>query len=91
MPTTTFGVFTRLKHDRPMEPADAAHVLAVLGEQGGYMPGAFTERLIQAAAVADLLNAELIRKLWPGIANAVWVYKFEEEGVTFLKEVAAGN
>lgn len=70
---------------------DAAHVLFVMGIDGGIQPGNFTEKLIEAMIVADNGNAHRLRAAFTGIMSAVDVYKRMDGGVHVLKEIAAGR
>jgi len=70
---------------------DAAHVLWVMGMEGGVQPGGFTEKLIEAMIVADDGNAHRLRAAFTGIMSAVDVYKRMEGGVKILQQIAAGH
>jgi hypothetical protein len=69
---------------------DAAHVLFVMGMEGGMQPGGFTEKLIEAMVLADNGNAHRLRAAFTGIMSAVDVYKRMEGGVEVLQQIAAG-
>lgn len=70
---------------------DAAHVLYVMGMEGGVQPGSFIEKLIEAMIVADEGNAHRLRAAFTGIMSAVDVYKRMDGGVHILQEIAAGH
>jgi len=68
---------------------NAAHVLHVVGYEGGMEPGGFTTKLIEAALVADLGNLERLSRGFEGLIAAVQVYKTLPNGVDVLREIAA--
>jgi len=70
---------------------NAAHVLFVMGMEGGVTPGGFTEKLIEAMIVADTGNAHILRAGFTGLMSAVDVYKRMEGGVKILQGIAAGH
>lgn len=70
---------------------DAAHVLGVAGFEGGRMPGGFTEKLIEAAFLADLDNLDRLSQGFEGITAAIACYKRLDGGVQILQEIAAGR
>jgi hypothetical protein len=70
---------------------DAAHVLYVMGAEGGMQPGGFVEKLVEAMIVADEGNAHRLRAAFTGIMSAVDVYQRMEGGVKILQQIAAGH
>lgn len=70
---------------------DAAHVLYVMGGEGGIQPGGFTEKLIEAMVLADESNGHRLRAAFTGIMSAVDVYKRMDRGIHILQEIAAGR
>jgi hypothetical protein len=70
---------------------DAAHVLFVMGIEGGVTPGGFTEKLIETMLLADTQNAHRLRAAFTGLMSAVDVYKRMNGGVKILQEIAAGR
>lgn len=69
---------------------DAAHVLFVMGGEGGVQPGGFTEKLIEAMIVADVGNQHRLRAAFTGLMSAVDAYKRLDGGVKVLQQIAAG-
>jgi hypothetical protein len=69
---------------------DAAHVLFVMGMEGGVQPGGFTEKLIEAMILADTSNAHRLRAAFTGLMSAVDVYRRMDGGVHVLKDIASG-
>ena len=69
---------------------DAAHVLFVMGMEGGVQPGGFTEKLIEAMIVADTGNLERLSRGFEGLTSAIHVYKRIDGGVHVLKDIASG-
>lgn len=70
---------------------DAAHILFVMGMEGGVQPGGFTEKLIEAMILADIQNAHRLRAAFTGLMSAVDVYKRMDGGVKILQDIAAGR
>lgn len=69
---------------------DAAHVLTVVGDEGGGLrPGSFTEKLIEAALLADDSNRERLERGFEGLISAVRAYKELPTGLKILRELAA--
>lgn len=69
---------------------DAAHVLYVMGMDGGVQPGGFTEKLVEAMIVADQGNQHRLRAAFTGLMSAVDVFKRMDGGVQILQQIAAG-
>lgn len=59
----------------PAEAEAARHVLWSQGEEGGYRPGSFTEKLIELWGRADLLNQFRLSTAFPEIGMALTVYQ----------------
>lgn len=70
---------------------DAAHVLGVMGLEGGTQPGTFTEKLIEAMLVADIGNQERLARGFEGLMSAVQAYKYVKGGVKMLQDIEAGR
>jgi hypothetical protein len=70
---------------------DAAHVLYVMGMDGGVQPGGFTEKLIEAMIVADQGNQHRLRAAFTGLMSAVDVFKRMDGGVPILQQIASGH
>ena len=70
---------------------DAAHVLYVMGMEGGVQPGNFTTKLIEAMIAADNGNAHRLRAAFTGTMSAVDVYRRMDGGVQILQQIAAGH
>lgn len=68
---------------------DAAHVLGALRMEGGLAPGGFTEKLIEAALLADEYNLERLERGFEGLISAVRAYKELPTGTKTLRELAA--
>jgi hypothetical protein len=75
-----------------MSPDDAAHVLWMLnaGMSPGKEPGGFTAALILAITRADPNNRVLLALVYPGLVEAVTLYKEHPEGIEMLEEAAKG-
>lgn len=80
----------RQKLDRAgsISAEDARHVLWHFGHPDGWRPGTFTERLITAAACADLYNLGRLATGFPGIAAAVNIMQTRRGGVDELRRIA---
>jgi hypothetical protein len=76
-----------------MSPDDAAHVLWMLnaGMAPGKEPGGFTAALILAITRADPNNRALLALVYPGLVEAVGVYKEHPEGIEVLEAAAKGG
>jgi hypothetical protein len=71
--------------------SNAAHVLWVMGMEGGVQPGSFVEKLIEAMVVADTGNLDRLSHEFEGLTSALSIYKRMEGGVKILQEIAAGR
>jgi hypothetical protein len=71
--------------------SNAAHVLWVMGMEGGVQPGSFVEKLIEAMVVADTENLARLSQGFEGLTAALSVYKKLEGGVAILQGIAAGR
>lgn len=69
-------------------PAEANHVLYVSGN-GGYPPGGFVTKLLEAALYADQGNLTRLGLGFPGLIRAVQMYKFEIGGLQKLRRIAS--
>lgn len=80
---------TTIRIDRVTQ-RDAAHVLFVMGMEGGVQPGGFTEKLIEAMVVADEGNLDRLSLGFEGLTAAISIYKRMNGGVAVLQQIAAG-
>jgi hypothetical protein len=71
-------------------PKDARDLLGVLGEDGGWATGGFTEALIAATMRADTGNRQKLWREYPGMVEAIVLYKDVPGGVETLQKIAAG-
>lgn len=72
-------------------PQTAQHVLHHFGRAGGTEPGTFTQHLIAAIASADIAHFDRLSAIYPDIASAVQVAKYDQDGITKLQMIAVGR
>ncbi|MEU6552048.1 hypothetical protein ABZ915_17455 [Streptomyces sp. NPDC046915] len=66
----------------------ARHVLWHYGAEGGYQPGSFTQRLMEAVAAADVVHTARLRVVYPELVDAMVLACTYRDGITRLKEAA---
>ena len=66
----------------------ARDFLGAMGEPGGWEPGSFTKKLIEAAMLADTVNRALLGTVYPELVFVVTMYKDVEGGRDFLIKLA---
>lgn len=71
-------------------PTQAAHVLWLIGEDGGYQPGNFVEKLLDAFHAADPTNHALLALGFPGEAEAMRIAGYRT-GAEMLRHIFAGR
>ena len=78
-----------LTEAQAIETREAAqHVLGHYGIEGGFMAGSFTNLLIETIARADGANFALLRSVYTELADAVRLYKNDENGIEKLQAQA---
>ena len=76
----------------PAIPADvAAHVLWHYGHEGGLKPGDFTRQLLTTIGMADPTNRDRLAVGFPAYIAAVTAIEYDPDGVTHLRDLAAGR
>lgn len=63
----------------------ARDVLGHFGEEGGWMPGGFTNALLVAIGKADTMNRGLLAQGFPGYVAAMNLAQHSYEGIDELK------
>lgn len=66
----------------------ARHVLWHYGIEGGYQPGSFTQRLMQAIDAADVVNTARLRAAFPELVDAMTLAGRSRNGIALLEEAA---
>lgn len=75
----------------PTIPAETAcHVLWHYGVEGGYQPGSFTQRLMQAVDAADVVNTARLRAAYPELVDAMSLAGSSVDGIAKLQRIATG-
>lgn len=67
------------------------HVLWHFGQPGGWRPTSFTQHLMAAIETADARNQAILRAVYPALSEAVHLARYDEEGLTKLQRIAAGE
>ncbi|MFJ8929309.1 hypothetical protein ACIRLA_22290 [Streptomyces sp. NPDC102364] len=76
----------------PTIPAETArHVLWMFGNEGGYRPGSFTQRLLELLAHADRVNLAKLAQAYPAEAAAVDLAQNDENGIAKLTRISVGQ
>lgn len=73
-----------------IDPDTARHALWHYGATGGYQPGSFTQRLMEAMDAADIDNFHILATAYPVLGAAVAAAKNDPNGITELQRIAAG-
>ncbi|SFT31865.1 hypothetical protein [Streptomyces sp. ok210] len=68
----------------------ARHVLWHYGREGGFQPGSFTRRLMEAMDAADIVNLAILGSVYPELAAALYTAKNEPNGIAELQRIAGG-
>ena len=66
----------------------ARHVLWHYGANGGYQPGSFTQRLMEAIAAADVVHTARLRVMYPELVDAMVLAGTSRDGIARLQEAA---
>lgn len=66
----------------------ARHVLWLFGRKGGVQPGSFTQRLMAAIDVADVLNQQKIANEYPDLVAAIRMAGNDDTGIATLQQIA---
>lgn len=69
-------------------PETARHVLWHYGAAGGYQPGSFTQRLMEAIDAADMDNVEILRTAYPVLVTAMDMAGNDLDGLSRLLVIA---
>lgn len=69
-------------------PESARHVLWHFGQDGGWQPGSFTQRLMDAFAAADMTHTARLAKVYPDYAAAFLAAQYDPDGMQLLKDIA---
>lgn len=67
----------------------AAVVLHWAGQPGGYPPGSFVGKLLDAFGAADPENFALLTSAYPNLGGAMGIYKQMTDGIAVLQRMAA--
>lgn len=68
--------------------ANAAHVLYVMGLEGGRKPGELPRKLIEAALSCDDYNMERLERGFEGLVSAVRMFHELPDGLEQLRRIA---
>lgn len=66
-------------------PETARHVLWHYGADGGYQPGSFTQKLMQAIDAADVIHKARLRAAYPELVDAMNQAANREDGIRHLQ------
>jgi hypothetical protein len=66
-------------------------VLWTFGHNGGYQPGTYHQKLLDLLAYAPPVELAKIAQIFPAEAEAVRMAKYDEDGISKLKGIAAGE
>lgn len=72
-------------------PETARHVLWMFDRDGGYQPGTFTQRLLEAFAAADMVNTAKLADAYPDYAAAFMAASLDPDGIANLQRIATGG
>jgi hypothetical protein len=76
----------------PTIPAETArHVLWHFGADGGWQPGSFTQRLLDAFAAADMENTAKLAGAYPDYAAAFMAAQLDPDGIANLQRIAGAE
>ncbi|WP_405558893.1 hypothetical protein OHV08_33785 [Streptomyces canus] len=64
----------------------ARHVLWHYGADGGYQPGSFTQKLMQAIDAADVVHKARLRGAYPELVDAMNLAANREDGIRQLQQ-----
>ena len=74
--------------ETPAIPVETArHVLWHYGQDGGWQPGSFTQKLMQAIDSADHVNTEILRTAYPALVAAMFMAGNDRNGIEQLKKI----
>lgn len=71
-------------------PETARHVLWHFGADGGWQPGSFTQRLMEAFAAADVTHTARLAIAYPDYAAAFTAAQYDPDGIANLQRIAGG-
>ncbi|WP_406325235.1 hypothetical protein [Streptomyces niveus] len=71
-----------------IDPETARHALWHYGANGGYQPGSFTQRLMEAMDAADIDNFHILAGVYPALGAAVAAAKHDPNGIAELQRIA---
>jgi len=66
----------------------ARHVLWQFDANGGWQPGSFTQHLMRAFAVADLVNFHRLQAAYPEYGAAIALAQNDPQGLARLQHIA---
>ncbi|MFE2485975.1 hypothetical protein ACFXGR_22295 [Streptomyces mirabilis] len=73
----------------PTIPAETArHVLWHFGADGGWQPGSYTQRLMDAFAAADMTHTAKLANEYPDYAAAFMAAQYDPDGIANLQRIA---
>ena len=61
------------------------HVLWHYGAEGGYQPGSFTQRLMEAIAAADVVHTARLRTAYPELVDAMVLASNSRGGIAQMQ------
>ena len=71
----------------PTIPSETArHVLWHYGADGGWQPGSFTQKLMQAIDAADVVHKARLRACYPELVDAMSQAANQEDGIRLLQQ-----
>lgn len=69
----------------------ARHVLFHYGRPGGYRPGSFTRKLMEAIDAADIVHTARLHTAYPELVDAMTLAANERDGIARLAAIANGT
>ncbi|MFI1287426.1 hypothetical protein ACH4VM_02760 [Streptomyces sp. NPDC020792] len=69
----------------------ARHVLWHYGRPGGFRPGSFTQKLMEAIDAADVIHTARLRAAYPELVDAMNAAANDADGTARLTAIANGS